>query len=272
MPKHVPPSISSKSFSCPRCGAHPDQNWFSVFAHEISEDPYKPNLFTSEIVARLKEDIETERDVDQRQLLKTFLPRAECEAAGIPTLNRRDSTKYVSHNLTNIHVSECYSCREISIWLHDKLLYPLSRYELEPNADLDADIRADFDEARAVLDRSPRSAAALLRLCIQKICKQLGLPGKNIADDIGALVVRGLNPRVQKALDLVRVVGNNAVHPGALDLKDDRETAAKLFVLVNRIADDMISHPKQLDALYDEKLSEGEKKQIAKRDAGSIPA
>ena len=123
-------------------------------------------FFTSEIVARLKEDIETERDVDQRQLLKTFLPRAEREAAGIPTLNRRDFTKYVSHNLTNIHVSECCSCREISIWLHDKLLYPLSRYELEPNADLDADIRADFDEARAVLDRSPRSAAALLRLCI----------------------------------------------------------------------------------------------------------
>jgi len=72
------------------------------------------------------------------------------------------------------------------------------------------------------------------------------------------------------AFDLVRVIGNNAVHPCALDLKDDRETAAKLFVLVNRIADDMISHPKQLDALYYEKLSEGEKKQITKRDAGNI--
>jgi len=41
-------------------------------------------------------------------------------------------------------------------------------------------------------------------------------------------------------------------------------------VLVNHIADDMISHPKQLDALYYEKLSEGEKKQITKRDAGNI--
>ena len=166
-------------------------------------------------------------------------------------------------------MSECYSCDAISIWLHDKILYPPSRYEIEPNADLNEDIRADFDEARAVLDLSPRSAAALLRLCVQKICKQLGLPGKDINEDIGTLVAGGLDTRVQKALDLVRVVGNNAVHPGTLDLKDDRETAAKLFVLVNRIADDMISHPKQLDALYDEKLSEGQKKQIAKRDAGN---
>jgi hypothetical protein len=102
---------------------------------------------------------------------------------------------------------------------------------------------------------------------VQKLCIQLGQLGQNINADIGALVAAGLHPRIQKALDLVRVIGNNAVHPGPLDLKDDRATAAKLFTLVNQIAQDMISHPKELDALYDEKLTQGQKDQIAKRDA-----
>ena len=37
--------------------------------------------------------------------------------------------------------------------------------------------------------------------------------------------------------------------------------------LVNRIAFDMITHPKEVQALFDEKVSQGVKDQIAKRDA-----
>ena len=85
-------------------------------------------------------------------------------------------------------------------------------------------------------------------------------------NDIAVLVKQGLDPLVQKALDIVRVVGNNAVHPGELDLKDDRATAAKLFELVNRIAQDLITHPKELQELFEEKVPEGAKRQIAKRD------
>jgi hypothetical protein len=56
------------------------------------------------------------------------------------------------------------------------------------------------------------------------------------------------------------------VHPGQLDLKDDRTTAAKLFDLVNRIAQDTITHPKELNVLYDQTLPQSAKDQIAKRD------
>jgi len=44
----------------------------------------------------------------------------------------------------------------------------------------------------------------------------------------------------------VRVIGNEAVHPGKLDLKDDRDTATRLFKLVNIIAEQMISNPKHV--------------------------
>jgi uncharacterized protein DUF4145 len=156
------------------------------------------------------------------------------------------SAQYASSEseMINLHLSRCYSCGEISVWHHDRIIFPSATYEVEPNPDMDADIQFDFNEARSILDLSPRGAAALLRLCIQKLCKQLGQSGENINSDIANLVKEGLDKRVQKILDVVRVIGNESVHPGVIDLRDDRETAAKLFELVNRIAYDTITHQK----------------------------
>jgi Domain of unknown function (DUF4145) len=139
----------------------------------------------------------------------------------------------------------------MSVWHHDAVLYPASRYHIEPNADMNDDIKLDFLEAASILDSSPRGAAALLRLCIQKLCKQLGQPGENINEDIKSLVKLGLDARVQKILDIVRVVGNESVHPGTIDLRDDRGTAQKLFELVNRIAYDTLTHQREVNALYE---------------------
>jgi hypothetical protein len=93
----------------------------------------------------------------------------------------------------------------------------------------------------------------------------LGEKGKNLDDDIASLVSKGLDPRVQKALDVVRVIGNNSVHPGQIDLRDDRATAEKLFGLVNLIADIMITQPKHIDEMF-QGLPEGARKAIEKRD------
>ena len=90
-------------------------------------------------------------------------------------------------------------------------------------------------------------------------------PGKNINSDIAALVKKGLDPRVQQALDVVRVIGNNAVHPGQIELKDDRVTAEKLFGLVNLITEIMISQPKHVGAMFDS-LPEAVREGIEKRD------
>src|SRR5439155_25473546 len=115
--------------------------------------------------------------------------------------------------------------------------------------------------------KSPRGAAALLRLCIQELCEQLGLPGKDLDVDIGTLVSKGLPARVQKALDIVRVIGNNAVHPGVLDIKDDTGTASKMFELVNHIAYSMITQPKEIETLYETKVPEAQKEHIEERDS-----
>jgi hypothetical protein len=79
-------------------------------------------------------------------------------------------------------------------------------------------------------------------------------------------VNQGLPVRVQQSLDIVRVVGNNQVHPGVLDVRDDPSIAMMLFELVNIIVEDRIARPKQIDALY-AKLPENARKQIEDRDA-----
>jgi hypothetical protein len=134
-----------------------------------------------------------------------------------------------------------------------------------PNADLDQSIIDDYNEARSILNKSPRGAAALLRLCIQKLCKQLGESGDNINADIASLVKKGLSPTIQQALDSVRVIGNEAVHPGEMDLKDDRDTALKLFALINLIAQRMLTEPREVNELFT-MLPESKLKGIENRD------
>lgn len=142
----------------------------------------------------------------------------------------------LQYSNTKFHVSNCENCDFPTIWLGEKIIFPIHSTSEPPNSDLSEDIKADYEEARTIANLSPRGAAALLRLVIQKLCAHLGQPGKNINTDIKALVAKGLPPKVQEALDSVRVIGNDAVHPGMINLRDDRETVNKLFRLVNFIA------------------------------------
>lgn len=138
-----------------------------------------------------------------------------------------------------------------------------------PNADLPDDIAEVYNEARDIANRSPRAAGALLRLAIQMLCVHLGKPGKNLNDDIGALVAEGLPQIVQQALDAVRVTGNNLVHPSHIQQDEVPEVVASLFQLVNLIAEKMISDPKTVEGIF-QSLPEGQLRQITKRDNNSL--
>lgn len=208
-----------------------------------------------------------------------FVPPSEGESAfHCPNCNAYSkqfwSPLYVRPNerwlaIENWTVGTCCHCRNPSIWLDKVMVYPGSETSPLPNPDLPADIKADYEEARTIFARSPRGAAALLRLAVQKLCKHIGEPGDNLNADIKALVAKGLLPAVQRALDAVRVIGNNAVHPGQIDLQDQPETAAALFRLVNLIGDQMITAPAQAAAVYNA-LPVGAREQITRRDARKV--
>lgn len=132
------------------------------------------------------------------------------------------------------------------------------------------DCKEDFEEARAIVDRSPRAAAAVLRLALQKLMVHLSESGKDLNQDIGNLVKKGLDDHVQKALDICRVVGNESVHPGTLDIRDEPEIAQKLFELMNFIIEDRITRRRRINALY-ETLPAAKLKGIADRDREANP-
>ena len=168
--------------------------------------------------------------------------------------------------IIDLQCALCVNCKKYSLWISEQMVYPEESGVQPPNPDLNEDIQRDYSEAKAIVNKSPRGAAALLRLCIQKLCIQLGERGENINDDIANLVKKGLPARIQQALDTVRVIGNDAVHPGQIDIKDDRDTALKLFKWINLIANVMITEPKEVEELY-ETLPETKLKAIEKRDS-----
>jgi len=230
------PEFNKSSFNCPQCGAFAQQHWF--VAWKTQEGAISGSF---------------------SQIPEVYA--SVCAHCGRHSLWHLPPQRPIPRHLKP-EVAPVFEEANKA-----RMIFPLVARGPMPSADLPEDIGRDFLEARSIAAVSPRGASALLRLCIQKLCAHLGEPGKDLNVDIGALVRRGLPQKIQQALDTVRVVGNGAVHPGELDLRDDLPTALRLLELINMIADVMITQPKQVDDLYQRVLTPGQKEQIAERDA-----
>lgn len=175
---------------------------------------------------------------------------------------RGSQDTHTSNNI--IRVGICDHCNENTLWLNEKMYYPDTGNAPFPNPEMPQDVLKLYLEAAGVQTKSPRGAAALLRLAIQVLCKELGEKGNNINTDIGNLVKKGLPIIVQQSLDVVRVTGNDAVHPGQIDT-DNPETVTQLFDLTNVIIEYMIALPKKVSGIY-KALPTGKIDGINKRD------
>lgn len=234
------PSVRERAFNCPFCNAFSAQTWFNILADHCGANGEMPAVFERQDLAVLS--AMSKPDALRFKRVSAFI-------------NRKAILLPASHTigvsvLGNVYAAQCHHCDDISIWVADKLVHPVSIGVSLPNEDMPDDIKADFEEARSVFVASPRASAALLRLCIQKLCIHLGETTGKIDSDIASMVKKGLNPLVQQSLDIVRVIGNESVHPGSIDLNDDRETAEQLFTIVNIIVMQMISQPKIVNDMY----------------------
>lgn len=166
----------------------------------------------------------------------------------------------------NMNFCFCEHCNNWSYWYKGRMIVPCEAPVPPAHIDMPEECLSDYNEARSIVALSPRGSAALIRLALQKLMSVLGEKGKNINDDIGSLVQKGLPIQVQQALDYCYVVGNNAVHPGEIELNDTPEIAHHLFAMINFIVEDRIARPKQIESLYS-LLPEGAKEAIEKRDS-----
>jgi hypothetical protein len=108
-----------------------------------------------------------------------------------------------------------------------------------------------------------------LRLCLQKLLGHIGGKGEHIDTDIKTLVAQGLDPHIQQALDVIRVTGNNAVHPLEMNLEDDHDSVLVLFEMINFIVEERISRPLKTQDRF-ANLPEKARLAIEKRDKPKV--
>lgn len=258
-----PPSISETAFDCPHCGAYAQQDWYCVHVAERPDKCVEP-FYDAGTIRRFAEQQEWDTEKSMQNFILTQVMRTNGEVF----IDNKNGA-YRSKIVQNIYLSKCFRCDEIAVWKHKTLVHPAAVFAgPEPGADMPDDVRRDFQEAQKVVKDSPRSACALLRLAVQKLCIALGQQNQNLDSAIAALAANGLPGKVQKSLDIVRVIGNQAVHPGEYNSEDDAETAVRLFGLVNIIVEQMITAPKAVDEMY-EKLPANKREAIERRDAGA---
>jgi len=171
------------------------------------------------------------------------------------------------HTLNDLEFAHCSRCGKYSIWHSSRMIFPSSGNAPLPHSELPWELKQDYEEAKNIALLSPRSAAALLRLIIEKLTDHIlqENKGKDLNENIGKLVKLGLPQKIQESLDILRVIGNNALHSGQIDMKDNDSTALALFDLVNLITDVMITKPQKIGSLYNS-LPEDAKKGIQRRD------
>ncbi|MHC2412882.1 hypothetical protein ACVJGC_005473 [Bradyrhizobium diazoefficiens] len=259
-PKEVAPQLGLDSYSCPHCGALAHQFWFHVYP-DVFERNHQPFVASPEMV----EDFAKAKRTDTQEQRKVDALHDRFQKNEV-TYEVRAYSSQSSWRMMNMFLSRCHACDAFSVWIKDRLAWPAHSLKIDPHPDIPANVKDDFIEAAAIVDASPRGSAALSRLIIQKLMVDLGESGKDINADIASLVKKGLESEIQQALDVVRVVGNNAVHPGKIDLTDDVGTALALLQLINLVIERRIATQKRIAEMFGN-LPPGALKQITDRDS-----
>ncbi|MED0902485.1 DUF4145 domain-containing protein [Bacillus nitratireducens] len=227
----IKPSFLLDVFQCPHCKCKTKHMWYVALGWEGHGQP---------IIEEAVDFYQTR--IAQEKNRPKFASEKKKEDEKISVF---------SSNEWHVDMSICAICSEYMIWKDDKFIYPNSQTIEDPCTDMPEEVKHLYNEAREVVNLSPKSACALLRLAVERLLIEgLKCPSKNtVNDNINLLREEGkLSAPIDKALTAVRLVGNAAVHAGKINLDDKPEYAYTLFGLLNYIVDDLISRPARAEA------------------------
>lgn len=157
--------------------------------------------------------------------------------------------RYSNHTGNQLRTAKCQHCLQSSVWVLEKMCYPKTGSAPFPNPEMPEAVRKIYAEAASISTTSPKASAAMLRLAVQALCKELGESGKYMDFDIKELVNKGLPMIVQQSLEHVKVIGDYAVHPGQIN-DDSEDVSDRLFELLNVMVEYMITLPNKVNGLY----------------------
>ena len=224
----IPPELYASNFSCPNCKVYAQHEWNLAKANG--------SFVSQEIRGKDGENmgnIVAEND-------KFWL---------VEDNDRRGSIERYIKGL-GIRFSICSNCSHLLIWFGNDIVYPEIGIGPPPNPDLDEVMLQLYNEASMIATKSPRAAAALLRVCLDNLCKKCGRNKETIFSNINQFIEEEKLDNISAiAASLIRIVGNDAVHdpdkPGLIIDADDIKTVEGMFGLVNIVADQLITQPRQ---------------------------
>lgn len=155
-----------------------------------------------------------------------------------------------SYYLSDLKSAKCEYCDKYSLWIKEKMIYPRKANVPEPNEDMPESVKKDYVEASKIVNDSPRSACALLRVALEKLMIELGYKKGNLYEKINNFVGEDKGSDLEHSLTSVRVIGNDCVHSGVLDIKDNKPVAVALFNIINYIIEDTITKKRKIDEIY----------------------
>jgi hypothetical protein len=238
----IRPALAAKAFNCPHCAAFAHQVWHRL----LSIDTEREALRAQGLRRLAMLHTETPQPEKPTDALRPASSKLEA-----PQLFPSVGTPTIDNTVLGTMLSVCVSCRKVAIWVGENMVHPAGVLAALPHAQMPPEATKTFREAAAIAALSPRSAAALLRLAVEQICHATEVKPGRINDMIAEMVRNGLHAQVQMALDIVRVTGNEAVHPGQIDT-DNAEVVKQLFELTNLIVEEIIARPFRIKKIYNE--------------------
>jgi hypothetical protein len=216
-PQKVEPRLGAASFSCPHCNVVAHQDWFSLFLKPENAgdvDFLTPETVTVRTLVQGKNEWNDIKEIDE------FVERLKKNEV---TYVYQKHSQSMKAKMANLHVSGCHTCNGFALRVGDRLVFP---FNVDKMPDL---IQEDFEEAAAILNRSPREATALMRVCIQKLVPLLKQDGKYLNDYTSSAVHKALELEIQQAMEVLQVLRNEPGQPTSLETQEDKEMALRFF-------------------------------------------
>jgi hypothetical protein len=225
MNEYIAPRLGEESFSCPHCNTVAHQDWYSLFLKP--ENAAEVRVLTPEAIRQGEAQRDNIKEIDQfiERLKKTQL-----------TYEYQKHPHPLKVKMANMHISNCHSCNGFSLWVGGLLVFPT---RIDKTQEL---VEEDLEEAAAILNKFPRGATALMRVCIQKLVPLLEDNGKELNQRVSSLVRKGLEMEIQQAMDVLEVLRSDSAQLNPLESQADRETALRFLDSLKEVLERRMSH------------------------------
>lgn len=230
---YIAPKYELSAFNCPHCNAYAEQYWSNLLS-----DPEEFSQKFNSLIQLL-----TSQSIGTHQYHGYFTNLLTDWNSELGRCLVRDAK-----------VATCNHCEKESFWIKQKMIFPNMITVPLAHQDMPANVKELYDEARLVSNLSPRSAATLLRVSLERLTENLGEATGNLNARISRLKAKGLPEQVIKVLDLVRIYGNDGAHSNQMDMdeQDTPEIVNKLFWMVNYIVEKVITEPDEINAMFEQ--------------------